>query len=83
MRSRVRVPAPRPLKFFFIGARVRFCESPDKKIHMQISSTGIIDGIIQARFGKFCEETDKLNNVPIRSIPIAWGDLPIEQKQLL
>lgn len=49
---------------------------------MLISSSGIIDGIIQNRFGKFCDDADKLDNVPIRSIPIEWQDLPVATKTI-
>lgn len=43
---------------------------------MKIYSSGIINGYIESRFGKFCDESDKLQDVSIRSLPISWGELP-------
>ncbi len=43
---------------------------------MKIISEGIVNGYIQDRFGKFAEESDKIQGVPMRSLPVAWSELP-------
>lgn len=49
---------------------------------MNLDSLGIINGHIDARFGKFADDSDKLQNVPTRSLPISWGDLPKNTQSL-
>ncbi len=44
---------------------------------MIISSTGFVDGSIASRFGKYADATDMMQNIPIRSIPIAWSRIPV------
>ncbi len=43
---------------------------------MKASSAGIIDGIILDKYGKFAEDKDKIEDVPVRSLPIEWSELP-------
>ncbi|MBI2099405.1 YbhB/YbcL family Raf kinase inhibitor-like protein [Candidatus Uhrbacteria bacterium] len=49
---------------------------------MRLFSAGIIDSYIEPKFGKFADETDKIQGVPSRSIPISWSDLPKNTKSL-
>ena len=47
---------------------------------MQITSSGIINGSIQDKFGKFGDE--KIDGVPTRSLPITWENVPVGTKTL-
>lgn len=49
---------------------------------MRLFSSGIVNGYIEGRFGKFADDTDKIQGVPIRSIPVSWSDLPKDTKSL-
>lgn len=49
---------------------------------MNINSLGIKNGYISDRFGKFADAVDKINGVPIRSLPVTWSDLPAGTKVL-
>lgn len=41
---------------------------------LHLSSSGIVNNIIEPRFGKF--STEKLEGVPVVSLSIAWAELP-------
>lgn len=47
----------------------------------KITSSGIVDGKIERRFGKFSDEL--LQGVPIRSLPVSWPNLPVGTKSLV
>lgn len=47
---------------------------------LHLTSSGIADGIIEQRFGKFSDEL--FQGVPIRSLPVSWSDLPEGTKSL-
>ena len=48
---------------------------------IRITSTGIVDGQIERRFGKFGEE--KLQGVPTRSLPLQWSGVPHDAQSLV
>lgn len=47
---------------------------------LKVTSSGIVDGKIERRFGKFSDE--QLHGMPIRSLPVSWSDLPAGTKSL-
>lgn len=47
---------------------------------LQLTSSGIVDGKIERRFGKFSDE--QLQGVPIRSLPVSWSGIPEGTKSL-
>lgn len=47
---------------------------------INITSTGIKDGYIATRFGKFGEQ--KIEGVPTRSLPVAWSNVPDGTKSI-
>lgn len=47
---------------------------------MHLSSSGIINGTIEPRFGKFSDE--KFEGVPTLSLPVSWSDIPEGTKSL-
>ncbi|MDD2656764.1 MAG: YbhB/YbcL family Raf kinase inhibitor-like protein [Patescibacteria group bacterium] len=50
---------------------------------MKVFSSGIDgQGHIAERFGKYASENDKIDNTPVRSLPISWQDLPEGTKSL-
>lgn len=49
---------------------------------MHLFSSGIDNGYIEPKFGKFADASDKIQKVPIRSIPVSWSDLPKDTKSL-
>lgn len=49
---------------------------------MRLFSSGIVNGYIEPKFGKFADDAHKIQKVPIRSIPVSWSDLPKDTKSL-
>lgn len=43
---------------------------------MLLNSPGIVKGYIEAKFGKFSDDSDKFLGIPIRSIPLTWSNIP-------